>query len=433
MVRLALARANSKRPMKSRTLIAHIAHIRASRQKVRRLTIRNIPLGHGLHVRRAQRLARPDIRIRIQRLNAHLAPRSKRRAFKAPLHSLPEGLRARARVATHVVLHRAVSGRDVGAFPGGAKHAVNALVGADLLAQHADGVVGQADGVEGVDAVPGGDSGVGLAAGEVHAHLDIGEHADVGHAVNRGGEFVARAGVDHEAGGGAFVGAGGDELELAAAAFFGGCAKETDTAGKFGFAESAGNGEEGGEGGGGNEVVAAGVADAGEGVVLGVEGDEASAGAELAGEGGIEAVRTGGNLEAELLEGGDEGVVGLVLLVCQLGVGVNLLVDGGELSFAGIDLGNDDFAPVLVLDKILHGGWWGPGGPQRKELAMLGIGLHIGMNIKAAVFLGAVREQPPGPREGREEARLYTPRRTSKALEVQCLEFCSADGSKAIL
>jgi len=110
--------------------------------------------------------------------------------------------------------------------------------------------------------------------------------------------------VDHQAGGGAGVGARGDELELAAAAFLGGGAEQADAArpARVGL-EGGGGAEEGGQRGRGDQVVPAGVADAREGVVLGVEDDQVAAGAEVGGEGGREPVGVGGDGEAEGLEG----------------------------------------------------------------------------------------------------------------------------------
>lgn len=81
----------------------------------------------------------------------------------------------------------------------------------------------------------------------------------------------------------------------------------------------------------------AGVADAGQRIVLGVEDDEASAGAEVGGEGGVDAVGLGGDDDAQVGKGrggeerGEDGV-GVVLVVGQLRVGVDLTEYYDEIS-----------------------------------------------------------------------------------------------------
>lgn len=94
--------------------------------------------------------------------------------------------------------------------------------------------------------------------------------------------------------------------------------------------------EKGGETRGGNEVMAAGMAYAGKGIVLGVEDDEASARAEIGGKGRLDSVRTGCGYDSQVGEGGrgkkgSEGFVGAVFVVGEFRVGVNLgLLDGAR-------------------------------------------------------------------------------------------------------
>jgi hypothetical protein len=88
--------------------------------------------------------------------------------------------------------------------------------------------------------------------------------------------------------------------------------------------EEGDDAEEGGEGAGRDEVVAAGVADAGEGVVLDVEDNEAAARAVGGFEGGGETVGVGLYWDGLGLEQGDDAVVGEVFGVAELGGGVDL-------------------------------------------------------------------------------------------------------------
>lgn len=207
----------------------------------------------------------------------------------------------------------------------------------NLLAQHGNGIVRQADGVEGVDTVPGLYGGVGGAPLEAHAPLDVGEHLDGGDALDAVLEQVLRPRVRHEACRGAGVGPAPDEVQLAAAALLGRGAKETDAGcrcvARPGGVEGGDEAQEAGEGGGRDEVVPTGVADARQRVVLGVEDDEASvvtAGRdEVGGKGRVEAIgaRRDGDAEGGKGRGGEqagEGLVGVVLVVGELWVGVDL-------------------------------------------------------------------------------------------------------------
>jgi len=72
-----------------------------------------------------------------------------------------------------------------------------------------------------------------------------------------------------------------DQLQLPTTALLSWCPKKSNTARKFRFSESGSHGKEGGETGARDEVVSAGMADTGEGVVLGIENDQAAACADL--------------------------------------------------------------------------------------------------------------------------------------------------------
>ncbi len=131
--------------------------------------------------------------------------------------------------ALTVVVDARAAGDHIRPVASLAKHAVDALVRTNLLAQHGNGIVRQAHGVEGVYAVPRLHGGVGGAPLEAHAPLDVGEHLDGGDALDAVLEQVLRPRVRHEARRGAGVGPAADEVQLAAAALLGGGAEQTDT------------------------------------------------------------------------------------------------------------------------------------------------------------------------------------------------------------
>lgn len=141
----------------------------------------------------------------------------------------------------------------------------------------------------------------------------------------------------HEAGRGAVVRPRADEVQLPAAALLRGRAQQPHPAGLTGRLERVDEADEGGQAGGRDQVVPAGVADAGQRIVLGVEDDEAPTGAEVGGEGGVDAVGLGGDDDAQVGKGrggeerGEDGV-GVVLVVGQLRVGVDLTEYYDEIS-----------------------------------------------------------------------------------------------------
>lgn len=144
--------------------------------------------------------------------------------------------------------------------------------------------------------------------------------------------------VDHQACITPIICAGFDQLEFTTAAFFGWGPEKADSTWLAGLLEGRGYTEKGGEGSGGDQVVAAGVADLGEGVVLGIENDQAAAGAVFGLERGGQTVGGGGDGEAaEAAQGVDEGGVGGEFEVGEFGVGVDVGVDEGDFGLVGLD------------------------------------------------------------------------------------------------
>lgn len=139
---------------------------------------------------------------------------------------------------------------------------------------------------------------------EAHLPLDIGKHLDRRNSRHIIVEEILWPRVRHEARRRIVVRPRTDEVQLAAAALLGGGAQETHAAGLARGLKRVDGAEEGGEAGGCDEIVAAGVTYAGEGVVLGVEDDEAAAGAEVSGECSLNAVCAGRGGDAKLGEWG---------------------------------------------------------------------------------------------------------------------------------
>lgn len=153
-------------------------------------------------------------------------------------------------------------------------------------------------GVERVAPLPGRESGMCGLAREGHGDLGrgVGERVrDAAEPLQRlysqGKRMCEEACVD------AFECAGREQLDLSAAAFFGGSAEEANASRLARVSEVVCCGEEGGDGRGCEEVVAAGVANAGQGIIFGVENDETTVDAVGAFERGAEAVVGSGDGE----------------------------------------------------------------------------------------------------------------------------------------
>ena len=106
--------------------------------------------------------------------------------------------------------------------------------------------------------------------------LDVGQHRHGRHTRDALRQQVASPRVSHQACRDILVGASVDEKQLAAAALLGGRAQQAHPSWAARLLESSHGAQEACKGATGNQVVAAGVADAWQRVVLGVEDDEAA-------------------------------------------------------------------------------------------------------------------------------------------------------------
>jgi hypothetical protein len=156
---------------------------------------------------------------------------------------------------------------DVGRAAPVRDDAVDAGLVQHVLAQRVDGVEGEDAGVERVDAELGAAGGVRGLAVEAHGDAGGGERAADRHR--------ARARVEHQGRVDALEHAGAEQQDLAAAALLGRAADHQQLAAAG--LERAAQRARRAEGGGGDQVVAAGVAHLGEGVVLGHQGDARAA------------------------------------------------------------------------------------------------------------------------------------------------------------
>ncbi len=159
------------------------------------------------------------------------------------------------------------------------------------------------------------------------------------------GEVGARR-VDHERGVDAVEGPGCGEVDLAATALLGRRAEDGEASAQL--LGDRGRGEPGAEAGRADDVVAAGVPDLGQRVVLAQHGHVRAVGVgpRGGGEGGVEAVGVALDLQPGLVEHRGEGVVGVVLGVPELGVGVQVVGDLDQLVGPPVDLGEDAAADV---------------------------------------------------------------------------------------
>ena len=159
---------------------------------------------------------------------------------------------------------------DVGGAPAVGDYAVNALSRTDVLAHGSDGVERQNHGVEGIDSVFGVGGSVGFLPEEFHFQWDAGQRGD-------GGAFV-NSGMNHQGGVDVFECPMLSHGDLAALQFLGGSTDDLNGSAKL--CRGVFGSQSGGNGGGGNQVVSAGVSDVGERVVFGDEGNDRFAGAE---------------------------------------------------------------------------------------------------------------------------------------------------------
>jgi len=182
-----------------------------------------------------------------------------------------------------------------------------------LLAQQADRHLGNGQRVEGVDPLPRRRRGVRLLA--------LVRHVEVVHRQARRLEAFVGPGMDHHRGVHVAEVAGVDQVDLAAAAFFTRGAQQDD-----GNADLVGDGRESdgrAQGCGGDDVVSAGVAHVGQGVVLGAQDDVQFAGALGGAKGGGQVRDAALDLETRGVRCRGDRLGTEEFLVANLGMGVN--------------------------------------------------------------------------------------------------------------
>ena len=148
---------------------------------------------------------------------------------------------------------------------------------------------------------------------------------------------VGVGGVDHEGGVDAGEGACVDQPQLAAAALLRGRSDHGHPAAEL--VGQCSRRQPRPQPGGGDDVVAAGVPDGGQRVVLAQDGDRRTGGAGMGLERGVDAPRGAGDAEALILEYLSQQVVGEAFLVAQLGPGVDLVGQVDQDVAAPVDLG----------------------------------------------------------------------------------------------
>ncbi len=215
----------------------------------------------------------------------------------------------------HVERAGRLLGDDVRRRPALGDDAVEARLGPHLLAQHAHVVEGLDHGVQRVHALPGIGRGVGGLAGELEAYPGDAEQILV--------QDPAVEAVNHHCGVHALEHAGLDQLDLAAATLLGRRADHLDAPGR----ELVAHGRERGARArprGRDDVVAAGVPDGGQRVVLAQDGDGgAVAGFQGGAERRLDAGHAALDLEALAGEIVRQPAGGLHFLVGQLGIVVD--------------------------------------------------------------------------------------------------------------
>ena len=213
----------------------------------------------------------------------------------------------------HVVLGRGLGGHDVGGLPALGHDAVDLVARAEVLAQEADGDLGDGQGVGGVDAPLGEGRGV--------RRLPVEEDVEVGDGQALHVDLVHGRGVDHHRRVDAIEGAPLEHEDLAAASFLGRGSqhphRDPQVVGHPGQRRARP------DGGGGDHVVTAGVADPRQGVVLGADPDGQRAPARGGDEGGGEIADPRLHVESGVRQRLCHPTGGPLLLEGQLGMGVD--------------------------------------------------------------------------------------------------------------
>src|SRR5262249_19133396 len=223
---------------------------------------------------------------------------------------------------------------DVGGGAAARDDAVDARLGTDLLPQHADVVERLNHRVERVDALPR----VGRRVRGLARELEAGAH-DAEQILVHDPAIEA---VDHHRGVHVLEDAAPDELDLAAAALLGGRADDLDATLRQPVPDGGERRARAGAGGG-DDVVAARVTDAGQSVVLAENRDRRSfTQVERAAERGVHAGQSALDLESLLVEELDEPRGSLDFLEAELRVVMDLTREFLEIGGKAVDSGSDE-------------------------------------------------------------------------------------------
>src|SRR3989442_929984 len=314
--------------------------------------------------------------VRLERLvngglrsHLHLAARRRRGALAAGLEAAEKLVAVRLVQRAQVELRARVLGNDVGLGPALADDAVHACVGPELLAHRVHRHEELDDPVQRVHAAPRPGRGMGRLAEELGLDLDDSEAG----APDAG----AAASVDHHRGVYTSKHARLQQLHLSRAAFLRRRADHQDLTGEGQRPQRARQRRPRPGAGRGDDVVAAGVPDAGQRIVLAQDGDGGPGAAPGDGrpEGGQQAADPALDAHALLLEELGEPGVGFLLLEGELGMVVDPVRQGFQLVGEAIDrLGDLGLDGVGGAHFAAANSWWArvrrPGSARRSNAVM---------------------------------------------------------------
>ena len=328
--------------------VADVAHVGA-RVRLDRLR------PHGLPQRRRVR----DVAVRHRAVGAHVVVAARapfvlqpaagglRRALEAGEHALTQFIDGRAVAGANHEPSLRVVGDHVGGLAALRDDAVDALVGADVLAQHGDRVVAGDQRVERVQPVPRRGGGVCVAPVEVDDQALDRRHQRPRPAVQGAAQ---RAGMQHHRRVDLRERARLDQADLPAPALLGGRAEHDDRA--VAFAERRLQAERDGDAGGGDQVVAAGVADARQRVVFADHRDRRPAAAGHRLERRLHPVCAAFDGEAARFEESGQRGVCVMLLEPQFRVGVDVEAQFAQLRVRRLDRLVRDRLRAVVAHRL---------------------------------------------------------------------------------
>jgi len=200
-------------------------------------------------------------------------------------------------------------------------HCMYSLLWRHLLPQHRDVVVSANGSVQCVLSKPRRITSMGIDAVEGDCNSGDGQEWDVYDTIDR---CEARPGVSHKACIDTLVGPGVQQSHLASAFLLSGSAEKTHPAADAVCLQSLCSGQECRNGGSGNQVVSASMANAWQGIVLGVVYYDSAAGASFDFECRLEVVSMSRDVVAKCFQHSADCVVRMCFLKRQLWVAVNL-------------------------------------------------------------------------------------------------------------